>query len=232
MRNDLTIIIPCKNEEKYIGNCLESIYLQNGIGDVNIIISDAGSSDNTINIIINWSSKLKISIIKGGLPAIGRNSGALVSNTKYLLFIDSDVEFYDRNLISNSIELMKNKNLDLLSPKLSSKNLIVRFLYKITNIIIHLSKYDSPFAVGMFMMMRKDCFDRLGGFPEDVMHCEDYLLSKKVNKDRFGIIKSKVYSDNRRFKKMGYINMIFYIFKNIINRNNYDYFKKDINYWI
>jgi hypothetical protein len=71
-----------------------------------------------------------------------------------------------------------------------------------------------------------------GGFPEDVLHCEDYLLSRKIDKNKFGIIKSYVYSDNRRFKKMGYLNMIVYIIKNIKNRNNLDYFKKDINYWL
>jgi hypothetical protein len=81
------------------------------------------------------------------------------------------------------------------------------------------------------MMMKKSKFDELGGFPEDVMHCEDYLLSKRVSTNKFDIIGCDVYSDNRRFKKIGYWGMVKYICKNIVNRNNYDYFKKDINYW-
>lgn len=232
MKDKLTIIIPCKNEENYIDTCLLLISEQIDIEGVEIIIADAGSTDNTLNVIESFKSELNVKVIKGGLPAIGRNLGAKEAKTKYLLFIDSDGEIYDRNMISKSLKKMEDKNLDLLASRLNSHHLIVKFLYKINNLIIRLSRFDKPFAVGIYMMMRKDVFDKMGGFPEDVMHCEDYLLSKRVERKKFGIINKDIYSDNRRFKKMGYLNMVGYIFKNIINRNNYDYFKKDINYWL
>lgn len=234
MKDKLTIIIPCKNENKYIGKCLHLISNQINV-DINyikIIISDAGSTDGTLDIINSFKNILNITVIRGGLPAIGRNLGARQANTEYLLFIDADAEIYDNEMIWKSIQKMEKDRLDLLASMLNSHHVIVKFLYKINNIIIRLSKLDKPFAVGIYMMMKKDVFNRLGGFPEDVMHCEDYLLSKRVERKKFGIINKDVYSDNRRFKKMGYLNMVGYIFKNIVNRNNYDYFKKDINYWL
>ena len=231
MKTKLSVIIPCKNEEKYIDKCLLSLFNQNHIEGVKIIIADAKSTDLTHTIINSWEDKLNIQVIDGGLPAIGRNKGALISNTEYILFIDSDSEFYDKDLLIKSVNKMDGYKLDLLGSKLNSKHLLVKLLYKINNLIMSLSKFDKPFSVGMYMMMRRDCFINLGGFPEDVMHCEDYLLSKQVNPKKFGIINKYVYSDDRRFKKMGYLNMIKYIFKNIKNRNNYEYFKKDINYW-
>ena len=231
MKDELTIVIPCKNEERYINNCLQSIHNQTDIKDVNIFIADANSTDCTVDIIYAWKSKLNITLIEGGLPAIGRNRGAYLSNTEYVLFIDADTEFYDKNIIKDCLVKMKTEKLHLLSPKLNSNIFKVKFLYSITNFIIWLSKFDSPFSVGMFMMMNTEIFKSLNGFPEDVMHCEDYLLSKKVKKDKFGIINKSIYTDDRRFRKMGYFKMIPYIFKNIVNRNNYDFFKKDINYW-
>ncbi len=231
MKDILTIVIPCKNEENYIGNCLKSISEQKDIQGVRVIIADAKSTDSTVDIINNYSNKLNIEIIDGGLPAIGRNRGANLANTKYILFIDADAEIFDRKMISASVLKMENNSLDLLASRMNSKFLAVKLLYKINNIIIYLSKYDKPFSVGIYMMVKSDIFISLGGFPEDVMHCEDYLFSKRVDCKKFGIINKDVYSDNRRFKKMGYLGMIRYIFMNIINRNNYDYFKKDVKYW-
>ena len=230
--NKLTIIIPCKNEEQYIGKCLESLLNQEDIKDVEIIIADANSTDSTINIINEYKKSLDIKVIEGGLPSIGRNKGAYLANSEYLLFIDADAEIYDNRIIKNSIQMMDKNNLHILGCKLNSHYLYVKVLYKLNNIITRLSKYENPFVVGIYFMIRSDIFKLNGGFPEDVLHCEDYLLSRKIDKNKFGIIKSYVYSDNRRFKKMGYFNMIGYIIKNIKNRNNLDYFKKDINYWL
>ena len=43
MQKFLTIVIPCKNEEKYIARTLYAIMSQKGIGKTKIIIADAGS---------------------------------------------------------------------------------------------------------------------------------------------------------------------------------------------
>jgi glycosyltransferase involved in cell wall biosynthesis len=231
MKDKITIIIPCKNEEKYIDGILNDLYNQIGIEGVKIIIADSKSTDNTVNIINSYKNKLNIQIIDGGLPSIGRNRGANISTTEYLLFIDSDARIYDRYMISKSYSKMVKHDLDLLTSKLNSHYFIVKILYKINNLLIWLSKFDKPFAVGMYMMIKKSKFDEIGGFPEDVAHCEDYLLSKRISTNKFGIIRCDVYSDNRRFKKIGYWGMIKYVFKNIVNRNSYNYFKKNINYW-
>jgi len=45
MKDLLTIVIPCKNEEKYIVPLLEDLSQQYGISDVRIIIADAGFGD-------------------------------------------------------------------------------------------------------------------------------------------------------------------------------------------
>ena len=228
---DLTIVVPCKNEEKYIGSLLHSLKNQNGIKDVNIIIADAGSKDKTISIINEFINDLKIKVIKGGLPAIARNKGLNKSKTKWTLFIDADISFNNKNLIKNSIKKSESDDLDILGCKLNSKDLKTKIIYKLNNLLVKLSFLDKPFIVGSFCLVKTDIANKLGGFPTDALHCEDYLFSKKFNRKKAGVINSSVYTDNRRFEKMGYTNMILYVLKNIKMRNNESYFQKNINYW-
>lgn len=230
MEDILTIIIPCKNEEKYISNLLDSL-IEQSLVNCKILIADANSTDCTLSIINGYRKSLNIEVIEGGLPAIARNNGAKLAKTPYILFIDADGIIKDPNLIVKSMSKMLIFDYDIVTCKLNSSYIIVKFLYKINNIITLLSKFEKPFVTGMFFLTKREKFLELGGFPEDVMHCEDYLLSKKYDRKKFGIVNSSIYSDNRRFKKMGYFGMVKYIFNNIKNRNNDDYFKKEINYW-
>ena len=164
MKEKLTIVIPCKNEENYIGNLLKSLSNQYDISSTRIIISDAGSTDSTLDIIKSFQN-LNIEVIEGGLPAFGRNKGAYLSTTEYVLFIDSDIEIKNEYTISDSLLMMEDKKLDMLSAMLNSHYLIVKFLYKINNIIVYLSRFDNPFCVGSYMMVRLSTFKSLGGFP-------------------------------------------------------------------
>lgn len=228
---ELSIIIPCKNEEKYIGGLLNSILHQELPISYEIIISDANSNDKTLAIIDEYKDVLPIRIIKGGLPSIGRNNGAIEASGDIFLFLDSDCYFNDKKIIFEAVKSIKSGN-DLVGVLLDSESsLRVKLLYYITNIIVLLSKLDKPFVVGGFLMIKKDIFQSIGGFDEDLMHCEDYFLSKNVKPNKFDILKRRVYFDDRRFKKVGINNFIFYFIKNLINKNNKDYFKKDIGYW-
>jgi glycosyltransferase involved in cell wall biosynthesis len=227
----LSIIIPCKNEERYLGKLFESLRQQYLPKNTEIIIADAGSTDRTIKIIDAYSRVLPLKVVNGGLPSVGRNNGARVSNGDVLLFLDADCYFKSKTIILESYLNIK-KGKELVGGLLNIEdNLKVKVMYFFSNLIVRLSKLDSPFVVGGFFMIRRDVFERLGGFDETLMHCEDYFLSKHVDKDKFTIVNEYVYTDDRRFKKMGYIGLVRYFINNIIKRNNKEFFKKDIGYW-
>lgn len=230
MEELLTIVIPSKNEEKYIGATLKLLCGQH-IGRTEVIVADANSSDNTRRIVNEFSDRLNIRIINGGLPSVGRNAGAKLATTRYVLFLDSDCQIRDRGIIQACLYQMENKDLDLLSIKISADDIGAKVLYWMNNIVVFLSRFDKPFAVGTFMMVRKEVFDAIGGFDPEAIHCEDYVLSKQFDRRRFFIMNRVVYADNRRFKKTGYVNYILYVLKNAWNRNNPDYFKQDVGYW-
>ena len=234
MEINVSIIIPCKNEQGYIGKLLSSLDEQNLPQNFEIIIADANSTDKTLDIINSYYVKLpNLKVIEGGLPSLGRNLGARVAKGDILLFIDSDAYFKDNMIIMNSVNKFNKDKLDLLGCYLNiENNWFVKLIYSLCNVIVKLSKFDKPFVVGTYFMIKKDKFFELGGFDESLMHCEDYFLSKEVSPKKFSLINSYVYTDDRRFKKLGFINMMMYFIKNMLKRNNKEYFKKDIGYWL
>ena len=229
----VTIVIPCKNEENYIGRTLSSILKQNNIEGVRIIIADANSTDNTLKIIENFQRKLNIEVIQGGTPAFGRNEGAKLAVTKYILFMDADTVLINNNLISDTVNEMNKSRLDLLTCKIVSltndfKTLIGFFIFNILNFFISLI---SPLAMGTYFLTRKDEFIKRGCFNETFKHSEDYCLSRLYKPCKFKISNHYIGQDNRRFEKMGFLGMFKLLYNSYKNRYKRDFFRLDIGYW-
>ena len=229
----ITIVVPCKNEENYIHHLLDSLGQQN-IGDTRIIIADC-STDNTRQVIKDNSAGLNVEIIDGGPVSLAKNNGAQLVNTPYILFIDADVRFFKDTAISDSVEAMEMNDLDLVGLNIKSYDNDIRAIigFTIFNVINHVLKYFSPFAIGAFMLTRRDKFEELGGFPEKTVTSEDYFLSRMYSPKKFKIVNHYFGQDSRRFKKMGYFGMATYLIRNFINRNNKQYWDRldSSKYW-
>jgi glycosyltransferase involved in cell wall biosynthesis len=219
----ITIVIPCKNEENYIPYLLTHLRNQM-IGSTRIIIADC-STDNTRKVIQATKGNLNVEIIDGGPVSIAKNNGAKLVTTPYILFIDADVRFFKPTVIRDAVRLIESKNLDLigLNIKCYDKDIRAKIGFTAFNLINHTLKFFSPFAVGAFMLTRRDRFEEFGGFPENLSTSEDYFLSKKYSPRKFKIIRHHFGQDSRRFKRMGYLGMGKYLVKNFVNRNNKAY---------
>ena len=229
----ITIVVPCKNEETYIHHLLDALRAQN-IGDTRVIIADC-STDATRQVIRDNSTGLNVEIIDGGPVSIAKNNGARLVTTPYILFIDADVRFFKNTVIHDAVDTIESRNLDLigLSIKCYDRDPRAKIGFIIFNTINHAMKHFSPFAVGAFMLTRRDRFEEFGGFPENFSTSEDYFLSRKYSPRKFRIIRHHFGQDSRRFKKMGYLGMGKYLVKNFINRNNKAYWDNLDNskYW-
>ena len=219
----ITIVVPCKNEENYIHHLLNALRNQD-IGDTRVIIADC-STDSTRQVIEDNSIGLNVELIDGGPVSTAKNRGAKLVTTPYILFIDADVRFFKNTVIHDAVNKMELKNLHLigLNIKCYDKDIRAKIGFTTFNLINHTLKFFSPFAVGAFMLTRKDKFEEYGGFPENLLTSEDYFLSKKYSPKKFKIIRHHFGQDSRRFKKMGYMGMVKYLTKNFINRNNKAY---------
>lgn len=220
LENNITIVIPCKDEQDYIHHLLDSLRKQN-IGNTRVIIADA-STDNTRDVIELNKGSLNVEIIDGGPVSIAKNNGARLVTTPYILFIDSDVRFFSDNVILDCVNTIKNSDLDLIGLRIKcyDRSIRAQIAFMIFNAINNILKYWSPFAVGAFMLTRTSKFWEYGGFAEKYGTSEDFFLSQRYEVKKFKLMNHYFGQDSRRFKKMGYFGMAWYLIKNFIYRNN------------
>jgi glycosyltransferase involved in cell wall biosynthesis len=232
--NELTIVIPAKNEAANIGKLLDSLAQQDydKISTTQIFVADANSTDATRQIVQSFYGKLNISIIPGGLPAVGRNNGANRATTRYVLFIDADVTLSGKTIIREALAMANEKNLDCLGAYLAcpTGELINRAMYFTGNILQKLLLPFIPTAVGTFLLFRREKFLELGGFNERITYGEDFFLTKLVPRAKFDMLKQKIEVGDRQFKR-GYGKVIRLYISLVAYRNHPKYFYRDHGYW-
>lgn len=197
----ISIIIPTLNEEKYLPRLLDSIKAQD-FKEYELIISDAGSIDSTLEIAKRYGAK----VVEGGIPSIGRNQGAKVSNNSLLIFIDADVVL-PNNFLSNSIEEFNKKSLDLAVPYFNTDNdkLVFRMFFRNANFYKKVMQYTRfPDGTGQFVIIKRDVFNELKGFKSyHVAEDTDLFWRAARKKYKIGTISTKINSSTRRLEKIG-----------------------------
>ena len=201
--------------------------------DTKVYVADAGSTDSTRDIALSYLGRLDIAVIPGGLPSVGRNAGARLADSSYVLFLDADVELPDPAQVRRAVTAMRRRKLFCVTTSIVCRDgsLTDKFLYATNNVMQRIGTWMKPFGTGMFLLFDKEEFDRLGGFNERALFAEDYLLTKKISPLRFGIIRGHILTTNRRFRKMGHSQMIWLYFKTMMNSWNDSYFLRDQEYW-
>ena len=234
MKDEITIVVPCKNEESYIYYLLDSLKKQKGMEGIRILIADC-STDNTRRVIENHKEWLNVKIIKGGPVSVARNNGSYLAITPYILFIDADVRFFSNTVIYDTLKQMKDEDLHLigLNIKCYDSDLRAQLSFSIFNVLNKILSKWIPFAVGAYLLTRKDKFYEHGKFPCKYPTSEDFHLSRKYDPKKFKIAKHYFGQDSRRFKKMGYLGMSIYLIKNFLFRDNYKHWDSidERRYW-
>jgi glycosyltransferase involved in cell wall biosynthesis len=159
MDAQLTIVIPAKNEVEMLPKLLESLCRQDyaGMAQTRVLVADAGSTDGTVEVVLGFRDRLAVEVVKGGLPSVGRNAGAKLATTKYVLFLDADVELPEPTLLRRALWRMERRELHLATTNIScwQGGFFDDVLYAGNNLMQRVGSFTKPFATGMFML-----FDR------------------------------------------------------------------------
>jgi glycosyltransferase involved in cell wall biosynthesis len=196
----LSIIIPTLNEENYLPRLLEIIKKQN-FTNYEIIVADGGSEDKTTEIARNYGCK----IVKGGLPAKGRNEGAKEARGEIFLFMDADNVFLPVNFLKNLLEEFEKRELNLASfPIYPQGNGFDKFTYGLYNFWVNLTQKFSAYATNS-VLVKREIHQKIGGFDEEIKIAEDHVYVKRARRfGKFGFIKTEpVLTSTRRFEQNG-----------------------------
>ncbi len=172
------------NEEKTIAKLLESLILQSRLSD-EIIIVDGGSTDKTKEIILKFIKYYKDKairlLIKKGNRSIGRNEG--IKNAKGDIILSSDAGcILDKNWIRNIITPFSDPNVDVVAgyykglPKSVFQKCLIPYVLVMPDKVN--PKHFLP--ASRTMAFRKKIWEKVGGFPKEYSHNEDYVFAKKL----------------------------------------------------
>ncbi len=229
----LSIIIPTYNEEKCLPKLLDSIRKQE-YKNYEVIIADANSGDRTRQI----AKKYGCRVVKGGMPAVGRNNGAKMAKGDILLFLDAD-SLIGNGFLENALRDIKKRNLDAAGTYLHplSKNMLDRIFLGIFNLWIYSTQYFYPNACGSGIFCKKDLHDKIKGFDETIRLSEDMDYARRTGKHgKFRIIKnSRLIYSMRRYEKEGRFKVGLKLFLSAVYRLFFgeirsDVFKYDLKY--
>ena len=117
----LSVIIPVYNVENYLNECLDSVTSQT-LDDMEIIFIDDGSTDNSPDILKEYSKKdkrIKIITKENGGQATARNLGIKEAQGEYIAFVDSD-DFIEPTMFEKLYTKAKDNNLDIAMCKIAT----------------------------------------------------------------------------------------------------------------
>jgi glycosyltransferase involved in cell wall biosynthesis len=198
-----SIIIPTKDEEKFIGTLLSSIRAQTLQPD-EIIIADK-SQDNTVKIAHQYNTV----IVEGTDDhRIGkaRNNGARYTDSEYLVFLDGDCELPKNDFFEKLINKFKEKDLDIATCYYSPndknlRNILIFTSFNALKTWGHLTK--KVIAEGAAcIIIKRTVFEAIDGFNEKLTVGEDLdIIKRSIENDyRFGVIPLLIKTSTRRYK--------------------------------
>ena len=193
MHSGISVIIPTYNREKYITETILSVLNQEYQGEIEIIISDDGSSDNTLVKAKQLGNKVRIvpkprtCRTQGASGA--RNRGISASTQPFICFLDSDDFFLPGHLKKMSAVLESNPELGFVfcrSLEVREEN--QTNLYKPwTHLRINKNDISNPTVsrAGIVntntLMFRRDVFESVGYFDETISNAEDIDLWMRIS---------------------------------------------------
>jgi len=194
----VSIILPARNEENFIEDCLDSLIKQD-YQNYEIIVIDDSSDDSTWKIISEYAKTNSKIVPVSAKPKpdrwVGKNwacmEGYHKSTGELLLFTDADTN-HSKNVISLAVAHLNSFNLDALSaiPKMRTLDfwtsitlpMISTFLHtRFSALNVNNPSKKTGYFFGSFFIMKKETYEKVGmheGVKNEII--EDGALGKKV----------------------------------------------------
>jgi rSAM/selenodomain-associated transferase 2 len=193
----ISIIIPVLNEALGISTVIKRI---GDASDVEIIVVDGGSQDETVNIAKSFSVKL-ICTTPG--RASQMNAGAAIATGDILLFLHGDT-ILPTNFDTLIREILQDSKVmaGAFELRIDSQRRGVRLIERMVKMRSHF--LSMPYG-DQAIFLKTAVFHDIGGFP-NLPIMEDFELIRCLRKKgKIGIIPAPVITSGRRWEKLGVV---------------------------
>ncbi|GFO53875.1 hypothetical protein GMSM_08820 [Geomonas sp. Red276] len=180
----VTFIIPCYNEEPYLGRCLAAIgSLYADPAAIEVIVVDNCSTDGSREVAASHGGRVLLNDRRGA--AASRNLGAREARGALLAFVDADCLLPPGWLTALAGHLENRGGAAAAAPALpaAGERTWVERAWSAVFRPLHAAG-DSPAPASYLpsadLLVVRSYFEEIGGFDETLLSCEDYHLSQRL----------------------------------------------------
>jgi glycosyltransferase involved in cell wall biosynthesis len=215
----ISVVIPCYNEEKYIGRCLEAFTKQSTTREFEIIVVDNASTDRTAQVVQQFTSKLPLRLITEPRKGRGaaRHAGCVAAQGDIILTTDADAIvppgwIETMAAAFTSPEIIGVTGTCYITDQSWLANMVFNVVQPTITVLQRLV-FGSFWVLGSNGGFRKVVYEQAGGYNPELNSQEDTQFSFLLRKH--GTIKyirqSRVETSGRRFKRGIILGLLEYV---------------------
>ena len=190
MQPKVSIIMPVLNGQRYIVEALESILAQT-YKNYELVAVDDGSTDRTREILFQFQDRMEIRYVRHEVCkgiSVSVNDGIRNATGEYITFLDHDDVWFPRFLETQAAHLdahplvgMIHCDFQTIDPqgKIIEESVALCRNRKRPSGEVFRQLFMDSFIAATSAMIRKECFDRLGGFDES-LYWGDYHMWLRI----------------------------------------------------
>lgn len=208
MGKKVTIIIPSRNEEKFIKKCLDSFVDQSYPAELyEVFVCDGMSTDNTRDIVNEYNknySNIKLLDNKGLTAPKGMNVGIKASNADIIIIFGAHATAH-RDFIKNNVIALENSEVGCAGGPINtiSENelgnaiaLAMSSPFGVGNALFRYGKQEQYVDTVAFGAYRRDVLEKVGYFDEELVRNQDDEMNFRVIENGYKVLLSpKIQSD-------------------------------------
>ena len=183
----ISVLIPAYNAEEFIREAIDSV-LRQTFKDIEVIVVDDGSSDQTASVVRSFSTKVRYYFQENAGAAAARNHCVRLSSGEFLAFLDADDIWAENKLELQLRELESEPTLEAVFGMIRQVSQS-DWQRKISEADVDQSELLKGYSQAT-MLIRRESFLRIGMFSEEnkIGEFVDWLLRAKENDLRMKLL--------------------------------------------
>ena len=197
----ISIIIPTYNEADQVEQTISKIFAANGGHEIEIVVADGGSVDETVSIAKSSGATALISECKG--RAAQMNKGAALSKGEILYFLHAD-SIPPHNFTTHILDAHRNGFIGgCFKLGFDHKHWFLKANCWFTRFDVNAVRFGDQ-----SLFVDREVFNKCGGFREDLLMMEDQEIIHRIKKlGRFAIMNATVITSARKYLDNGIYRM-------------------------